>query len=321
MGGVATPPLARRRRGGRWSRDGGGDGATACRCWPCSSTVAARTRGRLRGQLPHAVPRPRSGRPWLRRARASWSSSTAIRTRPSSTLVHAGGALGVLAGRVGRGGRRGCGRRLRPRRGAGHGSRRTRPWEDGAAAAARRGSRRGRRAGRRGRRHRHPARHGGGARCRRRHAVRVGTRFVAATEADAHPDYVAALIAAQAEDTVLTRHFSVMWPDAPHRVLRSAVAAAEAWPDDVVGEMELFGTRQPLPRSAVPAAARHDRRDRRDGALRRRIGRRGEGRHLSGGHRARARRRRRAAGATVATRLTPSDRAPTPAASRAPSAA
>ena len=87
-------------------------------------------------------------------------------------------------------------------------------------------------------------------------AVRVGTRFVAAREADAHPEYVAALIAARAEDTVLTRHFSVMWPDAPHRVLRSAVAAAEAWPDDVVGETEVFGGRQPLPRSAVPCPTR-----------------------------------------------------------------
>jgi nitronate monooxygenase len=50
-------------------------------------------------------------------------------------------------------------------------------------------------------------------------AVRVGTRFVAAAESAAHPDYVAALIAARAEDTVLTTMFSIGWPDAPHRVL------------------------------------------------------------------------------------------------------
>src|SRR5215831_16387428 len=87
-------------------------------------------------------------------------------------------------------------------------------------------------------------------------SVRVGTRFVAATECDAHPEYVAALVAAGAEDTVLTGRFSVLWPDAPHRVLRSAIAAAETCPDDVVGEMELGGSRQPLPRFAVACPTR-----------------------------------------------------------------
>ena len=59
-------------------------------------------------------------------------------------------------------------------------------------------------------------------------AVRVGTRFVAAAEADSHPDYVAALITASAADTELTTAFGAYWPDAPHRVLRSAIAAARA---------------------------------------------------------------------------------------------
>jgi len=58
--------------------------------------------------------------------------------------------------------------------------------------------------------------------------VRVGTRFVAATESIAHPDYVDALVAATAEDTVLTTAFGEGWPDAPHRVLRSAVDAGES---------------------------------------------------------------------------------------------
>jgi NAD(P)H-dependent flavin oxidoreductase YrpB (nitropropane dioxygenase family) len=57
-------------------------------------------------------------------------------------------------------------------------------------------------------------------------AVRVGTRFVAAEEADAHPEYVALLIEASRQDTVLTEAFRVGWPDAPHRVLRTAVEAA-----------------------------------------------------------------------------------------------
>jgi NAD(P)H-dependent flavin oxidoreductase YrpB (nitropropane dioxygenase family) len=59
-------------------------------------------------------------------------------------------------------------------------------------------------------------------------AVRVGTRFLAAHESTAHPDYVARLIDASADDTVLTTAYGEGWPDAPHRVLRSAVAAGEA---------------------------------------------------------------------------------------------
>jgi NAD(P)H-dependent flavin oxidoreductase YrpB (nitropropane dioxygenase family) len=56
-------------------------------------------------------------------------------------------------------------------------------------------------------------------------AVRVGTRFIAATESTAHPVYVAALIGANAEDTVITTAFGDGWPDAPHRVLRSSIDA------------------------------------------------------------------------------------------------
>jgi NAD(P)H-dependent flavin oxidoreductase YrpB (nitropropane dioxygenase family) len=59
-------------------------------------------------------------------------------------------------------------------------------------------------------------------------AVRVGTRFVAASESTAHPIYIEALIRSGADDTVLTTAFGTGWPDAPHRVLRSAVAAGEA---------------------------------------------------------------------------------------------
>lgn len=63
-------------------------------------------------------------------------------------------------------------------------------------------------------------------------AVRVGTAFVACNESNAHPDYVDALIAAKSGDeTVLTTAFDEGWPDAPHRVLRSALAAAQKSPD------------------------------------------------------------------------------------------
>ena len=62
------------------------------------------------------------------------------------------------------------------------------------------------------------------------HAVRIGTRMVATRESGAHPDYVAAVCAASPDDTVLTTAFGTGWPDAPHRVLRSAVDALEAGP-------------------------------------------------------------------------------------------
>jgi nitronate monooxygenase len=79
--------------------------------------------------------------------------------------------------------------------------------------------------------------------------VRVGTRFVAAAESGAHPAYAQALIAARAHDTVYTEAFSVGWPDAPHRVLRSGVAAAEAFEGEVVGERtRLDGARIPIRR-------------------------------------------------------------------------
>jgi hypothetical protein len=85
--------------------------------------------------------------------------------------------------------------------------------------------------------------------------VRVGTRFVAADESDAHPEYAARLISARAEDTVYTEAFSTNWPNAPHRCLRSSVAAAAASPGEVVGETpNLNGTRDVV--SLGPGAGR-----------------------------------------------------------------
>jgi nitronate monooxygenase len=63
--------------------------------------------------------------------------------------------------------------------------------------------------------------------------VRIGTRFLAAHESPAHPEYVEALIRAGSGDTVLTDAFSYGW-EAPHRVLRSAVAALEASTEEYV---------------------------------------------------------------------------------------
>lgn len=70
-------------------------------------------------------------------------------------------------------------------------------------------------------------------------AARVGTRFLAAEEADVHPSYLEALVRARAEDTVLTTTFTDMWPDAPHRVLRACVAAALEAEGDTVGQTEV----------------------------------------------------------------------------------
>jgi NAD(P)H-dependent flavin oxidoreductase YrpB (nitropropane dioxygenase family) len=66
--------------------------------------------------------------------------------------------------------------------------------------------------------------------------VRVGTRFVAAAESAAHPLWIDMLITARAQDTIYTEAFSGGWPEAPHRILRSCIAAASAFPDEVVGE-------------------------------------------------------------------------------------
>lgn len=72
-------------------------------------------------------------------------------------------------------------------------------------------------------------------------AVRMGTRFLATSESNAHPAYIEAILNASAEDTIYTEAFSGLLP--PHlpgsRVLRSAVAAAGALPDGPVGETEM----------------------------------------------------------------------------------
>jgi nitronate monooxygenase len=79
--------------------------------------------------------------------------------------------------------------------------------------------------------------------------ARMGTRFLAAEETNAHPDYVKALIEARAEDSVRTSQFHVNCVLCPstHAVLRSAIRAAEALNKETVGEWS--GVR-PIPRFA-----------------------------------------------------------------------
>lgn len=83
--------------------------------------------------------------------------------------------------------------------------------------------------------------------------ARMGTRFLAAAESGAHPSYVKAILEASSEDTCLTEAFSVMWPDAPHRVLRSAIDRAEALSEEVIGEVHYAGETLPVPRLSVMA--------------------------------------------------------------------
>jgi nitronate monooxygenase len=80
--------------------------------------------------------------------------------------------------------------------------------------------------------------------------VRMGTRFIAAEESNAHPEYVQVLIAAGAEDTALTTRFEVDCPMCPatHRVVRSALELAEDLPDRPIGEVEVSGSHYPIQR-------------------------------------------------------------------------
>jgi len=68
--------------------------------------------------------------------------------------------------------------------------------------------------------------------------ARIGTRFLAAEESNAHPDYVKALIAARAEDSVRTHQFHVdcMLCPSTHGVLRSAIENAEALESETAGD-------------------------------------------------------------------------------------
>jgi NAD(P)H-dependent flavin oxidoreductase YrpB (nitropropane dioxygenase family) len=81
-------------------------------------------------------------------------------------------------------------------------------------------------------------------------AARVGTRFIAAKESGAHPKYIQALIDAGAEDTVLTETFSVGWPHAHHRVLKSCVDQVNSFKGYIVGERDLAGAKNSFLRGA-----------------------------------------------------------------------
>ncbi|MEO6651709.1 MAG: nitronate monooxygenase [Ilumatobacteraceae bacterium] len=86
--------------------------------------------------------------------------------------------------------------------------------------------------------------------------VRVGSRFVAADESDAHDRYVELLTDSVGTDTELSEAFWVGWPDAAHRVLTSAVDASGDGAD-VIGRMPgPDGSMRPVPRFFVSPPTR-----------------------------------------------------------------
>ncbi len=59
--------------------------------------------------------------------------------------------------------------------------------------------------------------------------VWVGTRFLAATEANIHDHYLASVIAASADDTLYSELFDIGWPNAPLRTLKNSTT--RLWED------------------------------------------------------------------------------------------
>jgi nitronate monooxygenase len=80
--------------------------------------------------------------------------------------------------------------------------------------------------------------------------VRLGTRFVASVESDFHREYKTMLVEADGDATVYTERFHELWADAPHRVLRRSIAAAEAREGPTVGTMSAGAERIEVPRFA-----------------------------------------------------------------------
>jgi NAD(P)H-dependent flavin oxidoreductase YrpB (nitropropane dioxygenase family) len=85
--------------------------------------------------------------------------------------------------------------------------------------------------------------------------ARIGTALVASDEADFHPDYKRAVVAGSSADAVYSTIFNAFWPNAPHRVLRSAIDAVRALETPTVGAMQLGGHRVEVPRAAGVAPA------------------------------------------------------------------
>ena len=183
-----------------------------------------------RRQLPDAVPRPgrRAGGVDVRTPVVeffygdpdpdrSWRSSTTAERSPAGRSVR--------WTRRARPSRAGCGLRRRP----GGRGRRARARHAAARRRARRGGRRGRRPDRRRRWDRHRGATSSRALEAGASAVRVGTRFVAAARVERAPRVRRRARRRRVPRTPCSpRPSRYGWPDAPHRVLRACVDAANA---------------------------------------------------------------------------------------------
>jgi len=74
----------------------------------------------------------------------------------------------------------------------------------------------------------------------------LGTRFVAAAEATAHPEYQRAVLEAAETDTEYTELYDDGWPDAPHRIIENSTyreweEAGKPAPGDRPGEDDVVG--------------------------------------------------------------------------------
>jgi NAD(P)H-dependent flavin oxidoreductase YrpB (nitropropane dioxygenase family) len=87
--------------------------------------------------------------------------------------------------------------------------------------------------------------------------VRVGTRFIAADESDAHPAWIQAVIDAPPGEAVVSDAFNAGMPvPGPHRVLRSSIEAAQALAGDEAGILRLAGAEIPVARFGPQAPTR-----------------------------------------------------------------
>lgn len=82
-----------------------------------------------------------------------------------------------------------------------------------------------------------------------------GTLFVATQESDAHEHYKARVMAARAQDTVITDVFETGWPGRRHRVLTPAPSLlTRTLPPHFIATTHIYGRQHPIPRyaAAVP---------------------------------------------------------------------
>lgn len=94
--------------------------------------------------------------------------------------------------------------------------------------------------------------------------VWVGTRFLAAREANIHPRYQELVLASSGDDTLYSELFDIGWPRAPLRTLKNSTtknweAAGRPLPPDRPGEGEIIGEKDgvPLPRYSFSAPTRN----------------------------------------------------------------